>query len=107
MNDRLALAKLFEMHDRNFFVRHRDRLTHIRKPYAGEHEDEFQTLGYHERSRRRILLTRADFERKPLPGNKVLKMPFLLFADESVEDRDDILLPIIENLMRQEMGMSQ
>ncbi len=95
-----VLAKLFEQSDARFFSQYRDRKTHIRKPYIGEHEAEFQTLGYHERDRRRILLTRVDCERKPLPDNKVLKVPFLAFADETIEDRDDILLPISEEIMQ-------
>ena len=99
MTDPRALARLFEKSDREFFQTHRDRKAHIRKPYIGEHEVEFQTLGYHEKDRRRILLTRVDCERKALPDNKVLKVPFLAFADEEIADRDDILLPIIDDIM--------
>ncbi len=99
MTNPRALAQLFEKSDREFFQTHRDRKAHIRKPFIGEHEAEFQTLGYHERDRRRILLTRVDYERKPLPDNKVLKVPFLAFADEEIADRDDILLPIIDGIM--------
>ena len=99
MTDPRALARLFEKSDREYFAAHPDRKTHIRKCYLGECEAEFQTLGYHERDRRRILLTRVDYERKFLPDNKVLKVPFLLFGDESVEDTDVILLPILEEIM--------
>jgi len=28
-----------------------------------------------------------------------MKIPFLAFSDETIEDRDDILLPIIEEIM--------
>lgn len=104
MTNPKALAKLFEKSDALFFVGHPTRMSHIRKPYIGEHEAEFQTLGYHEFNRRRILLTRVDFERKFLPDNKLLKIPFLLNADETVEDTDDVLLPIIEEVMRTEVG---
>ncbi len=99
MTNPRELARLFEKSDREYFKTYRDRKTHIRKCFMGEYESEFQTLGYHERDRRRILLTRVDYERKPLPDNKVLKVPFLLFGDETVEDRDDILLPILEEIM--------
>lgn len=98
------LARLFDKTDREYFADHPTRMSHIRKCYNGENEAEFQTLGYHERNRRRILLTRVDFERKFLPDNKVLKVPFLAFQDETIEDRDDVLLPIIEGIMRQEVG---
>jgi hypothetical protein len=94
-----ALAQLFDRSDAAFFVQHRDRKAHIRKPYIGEHEIEFQWLGWHDKERRHILLCRVDYEGKPLPDNKVLKVPFLAFADETIEDRDDILLPIINEIM--------
>ena len=100
MTNPRELARLFEKSDREYFQTHRDRKTHIRKCFMSECESEFQTLGYHERDRRRILLTRVDFERKPLPDNKVLKIPFLAFADEEIADRDDILLPIIDEIMK-------
>ncbi len=98
------LARLFDKHDREYFAQYPDRKTHLRKTYKGEQEAEFQQLGWHLRERRRILLTRVDFERKPLPDNKVLKIPFLPFADETIEDRDDVLLPILEQIMQKEIG---
>jgi hypothetical protein len=36
----------------------------------------------------------------------ILKIPFLLFGDETVEDRDSILLPILHELMEQARGGS-
>ena len=107
MTSQRALATFWEKADGGFFAKWRDRMAHIRKPYAGECMEEFRTLGWHDIKRRRILLTRVDFERKPLPDNKVLKIPFLAFADETIEDRDDVLLPIIEQIMRSEVGMLQ
>ena len=69
-------------------------------PYADECAGEFWSLGDHQRTRRRILLTRADATGNKLPDNKILKIPFLAFADESIEDRDDILLPIVQQIMQ-------
>lgn len=100
MTEPVALARVFAQSDARFFAAHADRKAHIRKPYAGECEQEFRTLGGHDWNRRRILLTRVDYERKPLPDNKIMKVPFLTFADESIEDRDDILLPIIDEIMQ-------
>lgn len=100
MTNPQALAQLYEQSDRRFFQQHADRKAHIRKPYIGEHEEQFRTLGYHETDRRRILLARTDYEGKPLPQGKVMKIPFLAFADEEIADRDDILLPIIEQIMQ-------
>lgn len=107
MTSQANLIAFWQKADAGFFARWPDRLAHIRKPFIGEHMAEFQTLGWHDIKRRRILLTRVDFERKKLPDNKVLKIPFLVFADETIEDRDDILLPIIEDIMRSEVGMTQ
>lgn len=90
---------LWERADAGFFKTHRDRCFHIRKAYQGEHEGEFWSLGDHDKKRRYILLTRVDFEMKPLPDNKILKIPFLAFADETIEDTDDVLFPIVRDTM--------
>lgn len=97
-NPRL-LASLYEKSDMLFFQYHRDRKAHIRQSYDGECEAEFQTLGFHKRGRRRILLLRTDFEGKPFPDNKVMKLPMLSFGDETIEDTDEVLLPIIRDIM--------
>jgi hypothetical protein len=97
--------------DGAWFAEHRDRKIRIRLPGKGrapdktESEEEFRSLGSHERSRRRIIVaavspvSAAQFGR---PGMKFMKIPFLLFADETVEDRDDVLLPILDEVMRNE-----
>lgn len=97
-NPRL-LAALYEKSDMLFFQYHRDRKVHIRQSYDGECEDQFRTLGFHKRGRRRILLLRADFEGKPFPDYKMMKIPFIAFADETIEDTDAVLLPIIRDIM--------
>lgn len=100
--------------DAQFFVDHPDRKTHIREPWPTLHHDarshqvryldecemEFRSLGDHKKDRRRIILTRVNVMGVPLENNRVLKIPLLLYADETVEDRDDILLPIIDGIMR-------
>ena len=104
------------MTDEEFFASYPDRQTRIRKPvttlhvvkdaqrsvrYMPECENEFFALGEHKKERRRILLWRVPegnpwFDpRQP----KILKIPFLAFADETIEDRDDILLPILYGIM--------
>ena len=98
--------------DERFFQEHPDRKTHIREPkkvlakdsqravrYVDEMEGEFWSLGDHVKSRRRVLLTRVGADGRDLPDNKVLKIPVLLFSDETVEDRDDILLPFLAGVM--------
>lgn len=104
--------------DAQFFVDHPDRRTHIREPqptlhhdarshkvrYADECEMEFRSLGDHKKDRRRILLARVDHRGFFLDGNRIMKIPVLLFADETVEDRDDILLPFLDGIMREQGG---
>ena len=101
-----ALKVAFEKSDEGFFRDHPDRRAHIRLPYKGEAEGEFWSLGEHERSRRRMVLWRVPkdnpwFDRLRQP---LLKIPFLAFADETIEDRDDVLLPIIDTIMREAKG---
>lgn len=99
MSERKALVVAFDNSDKNFFREHPDRMAHIRLPFHAECAGEFWTLGDRNRTRRRILLCRADHEGKQLPDGKIMKIPFLAFADETIEDRDDILLPIVQQIM--------
>ena len=101
--------------DSQFFKDHPDRYAHIREPkkilvklpsralkYVEEMAGEFWSLGDHEKSRRRILLWRVP-ESHPNYNPKevqILRIPFLLFSDESIEDTDAVLLPIIHQVMQ-------
>jgi len=98
--------------DAQFFTEHPDRKYRIRQPLKqmvidkqrGSHvvdecELEFRSLGDHKRDRRRIILVRTDHRGNLLPENRILKIPFLLFADETVEDDDRTLAPIVFELM--------
>jgi len=100
--------------DAQFFTQHPDRYAHIREPrqvlvklpsrqvkYVPESQGEFWSLGAHDNNRRRILLWRVpeghpNYDPKEV---KILKIPFLLFSDETVEDADAVLLPIIHQIM--------
>lgn len=102
------------MTDEEFFATHKDRQARIRKPglelvkdkqrnvrYLDECELEFRRLGSHRADRRRIILWRVP-EGNPFYDprkQKILKIPMLLFADETVEDRDDVLLPLVHEIM--------
>jgi hypothetical protein len=103
--------------DAQFFIDHPDRYSHIRQPkkvfgrtpqravhVVDECYGEFASLGEHNKSRRRIILWRVppDHPRFNPGAPQILKIPFLLNADETVEDRDDILLPIIDELFKLE-----
>ena len=102
MSERKALIVAFDNSDKNFFREHPDRKAHIRLPYHGESAGEFWSLGDHNRTRRRIILWRVprDNPHWKVTKEPILKIPMLLYADETVEDRDDILLPIIDQIMR-------
>jgi hypothetical protein len=73
----------------------RQRGTHV----VDECELEFRSLGDHRRDRRRIILCRADHRGNPLPEGRVLKIPLLLFSDETVEDDDRTLAAIVFEIM--------
>ena len=75
---------------------HRDQQRAVR--YLSECELEFRSLGPHDKGRRRIIAYRlpADHETHP---NHIMKIPFLAFADESIEDNDQVLLPIVLKIM--------
>lgn len=103
-----------------FFQRHPDRKARIRKPrlvqirdkqrairYAPECEGEFWSLGEHDKERRWLLLTRVDFKNNPLPDHKIIKLPLLAFADETIEDTDEVLLPLIEQIMTDQLKRMQ
>jgi hypothetical protein len=89
--------------DTDFFKRFPTRKAHIRKPFGAECDAEFRTLGDHKPDRRRIVLWRVPednpfYERLKHP---ILKLPVLLFAEETVEDEDANLLPMIDSIMRE------
>lgn len=100
--------------DEQFFAQHPDRQAHIRLPefkpardgqravrYLHEEELAFRSLGPHQLTRRRIILYRVPKDNPMFNPHKpqILKIPMLAFADETIEDRDDILLPIIHRIM--------
>jgi len=102
------------MTDEQFFQLFPTRNYHIRKPqlemfidkqrathFADECEAEFRSLGPHKRSRRRLLLYRVPRDNPHYNPEKppILKVPFLMFADESIEDTDEVLGPILHGIM--------
>lgn len=99
--------------DQQFFAQHPDRRTRIRLPgremfkdkqravrYLSENELQFRSLGAHDENRRRIIVYRTPAHH-PTHPNHLLRIPFLAFADEEIADRDDVLLPIVDQLMKQ------
>jgi len=85
--------------DSQWFAEHKDRKAHIRNARAGESEVEFRALGAHDRNRRRVLLWKLPDD-APIGAGKIADVPFLAFADEAIEDTDEVLLPILNRIMR-------
>src|SRR6266436_4875289 len=100
--------------DAQWFADHRDRTAHIRNPvkvlytdkqrrtfYTDECKGEFESLGDHDKDRRRILLWKVPSGNPYYRADKppLLKIPFLAFSDETIEDTDEVLLPIIHEEM--------
>lgn len=98
-----------------FFADHPDRQARIRLPGRGpainaqravritdESAGEFFSLGEHDKSRRRIIIWRVPRDNPHFNPQRppLIKIPFLAFADETIEDRDDVLLPIIHQIMQ-------
>lgn len=109
-----ALEVVHQRSDEGFFVDHPDRNTRIRRAYKGETEGEFWSLGPHSRERRRIILWRVpamnpayDELKKRNGGIPLLKIPFLAFADETIEDADTVLLPIVHTIMTEAAARMQ
>lgn len=106
MSEQKAIAHVFGTSDKMFFEKNADRMTHIRLPFKGESEGEFFSLGEHSKTQRRILLWRVSADspyydpvRQPL-----MKIPFLTFFEEVVEDTDEVLLPLIETIMQEQLS---
>ena len=102
------------MTDEDWFQVFPDRNYHIRKPvkeiiidkqraahFGDECEAEFRSLGPHDKDRRRLILYRVPPDNPFYNPQKppILKVPFLMFADESIEDDDATLAPILHGIM--------
>ena len=103
MAERKALVVAFDNSDKMFFENHKERNAHIRLPFQGESAGEFWQLGDHQRTRRRILIWRVPKDSPYYHPVKqpILKIPFLVFENETVDDSDEVLLPIIDTIMRE------
>ena len=84
--------------DELWFALHNGRQCHIRVAHPGESEKEFRALGPHHVSRRRVLLWKIPAD-APIGAGKIADVPFLASADETIEDDDKVLLPILAEFM--------
>lgn len=91
--------------DECFFADHPDRKIRIRAPFSDKEFDrEFRTLGLHSMGRRRVIVARVAPHIAAIHKRELMEIPFLAAADETIEDRDDILLPILDQIMRDARG---
>lgn len=88
-----------KLRDRIFFRTHRDRKLCIRAPIREEYVREFRGFGMHEESRRRVIVARIPAGLARRHNVDFMRIPFLLFADKSVEDTDAVLRPILDRIM--------
>lgn len=92
--------------DAIWFDLHRDRQARIRSPNPFEFWTAWQQLGGHDASRRRVMVWRVPENN---PGRRVIpdglmRLPFLLRSDETIENADSVLLPILDDMMQDAMG---
>lgn len=78
------------------------RQARIRKPAGDEFESAWRLIGMHNADRRRVLVWRvpADNPGRFMVPDGLMRIPFLVFSDETIEDRDDVILPILDGIMR-------
>lgn len=87
--------------DECFFADFPDRKIRIRRAFSDkEFEREFRSLGLHSPARRRIIVARVAPHVAKIYKRELIAIPFLAGIDETIEDRDDILLPILDEIMR-------
>lgn len=84
--------------DLSFFLRHNGRKARIRQPLPLEAEEDYRAMGYHDPARRRMLVWRVPPD-GPIPG-RIIPIPFLVGFDETIEDDDAILLPMLADFMK-------
>lgn len=86
--------------DQQFFEDHKDRHARIREPIGNEMSGEFFSLGDHDKTRRRIIVWRVPKDNPYWRKDRtLLKIPFLMFADESIEDDDIHVMPLLNEIM--------
>lgn len=87
--------------DECFFADFPDRKIRIRRTFSDrEFQREFRSLGLHQLARRRVIVARVAPHVAKIYGRELIAIPFLAGIDEEIADRDDILLPILDEMMR-------
>lgn len=87
------------MADRVFFREHPERRFHIRPPFGDEYRQEFRQFWMHDEDRRRIIVFKiaAGLAKRHMVDYG--RVAFLAFADETIEDTDEVVGPILAEIM--------
>lgn len=103
------------MTDEQFFIDNPERQAHVRQPkrelaknkqrkvyYIDEQELAFRSLGTHDPKLRRIVVYRVPSDNPLFDENKqqLLNIPFLALEGEVIPDTDEVLLPLIDSIMK-------
>lgn len=106
--------------DEQFFIDHPDRQAHIRNPgheftkdkqravrYLHEAELQFRSLGQHKPEQRRLIIYRVPADNPMFNPEKqqLLTIPILAFEGEMIPDTDEVLLPMIAEIMEGQVGV--
>jgi len=95
-----AIPAAAKLADRIWFKEREGRKLRIRLPVGDEYHREFLSFGMHDADRRRVIVGRVPAGMAKRYNVDFMRIPFLLFADETVEDTDEVLKPILDELMR-------
>lgn len=96
-----ARREWLDLGDSQWFLEHPGRVFHIRSPIGDECVREFLSLGDHRANRRRIILhLLAPEVAQAHRVERILKIPFLAFADETIEDDDGVLAGVWHEIMQ-------
>lgn len=88
--------------DPGWFALHAKRQARIRDPFPDEFSHTWHHLGGHDAGRRRVLVWRVpgDNPGRHLVPDGLMRVPFLAFSDETIENSDAVLLPILDSIMK-------
>lgn len=85
-----------------WFRQRAKRQCRIRLPAGTEFASAWRYLGDHNADRRRVLIWRIPLGEpgRNMFADGLMRIPFLALADETIEDDDDVLLKILDEIMR-------
>lgn len=94
--------------DEHWFRLHPSRRSRIRPPVIGEFGAAWQMMGMHNITRRRVLVWRipANNPGRGIIPDGLMRIPMLAHADETIENEDHTLLPMLDVMMKAAAGQA-